>query len=57
MTEETIQITPQVAIRRGRHAGWWVSGRTRRGRRFMLTWWPTRRLADAIARLCSRIAG
>ncbi|MET0729208.1 MAG: hypothetical protein ABWZ76_13015 [Acidimicrobiales bacterium] len=40
----------QVVVRRGRHLGWWVDGRAARGRRFMLTWWPTHRMARAVAR-------
>ena len=40
----------QVVIRRGRHFGWWVEGRSARGRLFMLTWWPTERMARAVAR-------
>jgi hypothetical protein len=41
----------QVVVRRGRHFGWWVEGRKRNGRRFMLTWWPTEGLARTVARL------
>jgi hypothetical protein len=40
----------RVVVRRGRHWGWWVDGRSARGGRFMLTWWPTRRIARAVAR-------
>ena len=39
----------QVVIRRGRHFGWWVVGRSAAGRLFMMTWWPTEGLARAIA--------
>jgi hypothetical protein len=41
----------KVVVRRGRHIGWWVEGRKRNGRRFMLTWWPTEGLARTVARL------
>ena len=39
-----------VVVRRGRHVGWWVDGRYATGGRFMLTWWPTERIARAVAR-------
>jgi hypothetical protein len=41
----------QVVVRRGRRLGWWVEGRWANGRLFMLTWWPTQGLAQAVARL------
>jgi hypothetical protein len=41
----------QVALRRGRRVGWWVEGRSASGRLFMKTWWPSRGLARAVARL------
>lgn len=41
----------QVALRRGRRVGWWVEGRSTGGRLFMKTWWPSRGLARAVARL------
>ena len=40
-----------VVLRRGRHIGWWVEGRSAGGRLFMKTWWPTEGLARAVARL------
>ena len=40
-----------MVIRRGRRFGWWIEGRNRNGRRYMLTWWPTRGLATMIARM------
>ncbi len=40
-----------VTLHRGRHLGWWVEGRRANGRLFMMTWWPARGLARAIARL------
>jgi hypothetical protein len=40
-----------VTVSRGRHFGWWVDGRKANGRRSMKTWWPTERMAQAIARL------
>ena len=40
-----------VAVRPGRHHGWWVEGRRANGRLFMMTWWPSQRLADGVARL------
>ena len=39
----------QVVIRRGRHFGWWVVGRSGAGRLFMMTWWPTEGLARTVA--------
>jgi hypothetical protein len=39
----------QVVIRRGRHFGWWVIGRSAAGRLFMVSWSPTQGLAQAIA--------
>ena len=41
----------QVVLRRGRHFGWWVVGRKRNGRLFMMTWWPSQGLAMTVARL------
>ncbi|MFP3713535.1 hypothetical protein [Puerhibacterium sp. TATVAM-FAB25] len=41
----------QVAVHLGRHVGWWVEGRSARGRLFMKTWWPTEAMARAVARL------
>jgi hypothetical protein len=41
----------QVAVHRGRHFGWWVEGRKANGRLFMMTWWPVRSWARAVARL------
>jgi hypothetical protein len=40
----------RVVVRRGGHYGWWVDGRSARGSRFMLTWWPTERIARTVAR-------
>ena len=40
-----------VVLRKGRHIGWWVEGRSAGGRLFMKTWWPTEGLARAVARL------
>jgi hypothetical protein len=40
----------QVVLRRGRHVGWWVEGRSASGRLFMKTWWPTQGLARTVAR-------
>ena len=40
----------QVTVRPGRHFGWWVEGRRASGSLFMKTWWPTRSLAQAVAR-------
>ena len=40
-----------VIVRPGRHYGWWVEGRwVASGTLFMLTWWPTQAMAQAIAR-------
>jgi hypothetical protein len=41
----------QVAGWWGRRVGWWVEGRSAGGRLFMKTWWPTKGLARAVARL------
>jgi hypothetical protein len=41
----------QVVLRRGRHVGWWVEGRSAGGRLFMNTGWPTQGLAQVVARL------
>ena len=41
----------QVTLHRGRHIGWWVEGRWPNGHLFMMTWWPARSLARAVARL------
>jgi hypothetical protein len=41
----------QVVLPRGRRVGWWVEGRSAGGRLFMKTWWPTKGLARAVARL------
>jgi hypothetical protein len=45
----------KVVVRQGRRVGWWVEGRWAsgrlNGRLFMLTWWPTEGLAQAVARL------
>jgi hypothetical protein len=40
----------QVVLRRGRHLGWWVEGRSAGGRLFMKTRWPTQGLARVVAR-------
>lgn len=45
----------RLSIYGGRHAGWWVKGRSRKGR--MWTWWPTQKLALAAARFWQRIVG
>lgn len=47
----------RLAIYSGRHAGWWIKGRSRRGRTFMWTWWPTKNLAVGVARLWRRLVG
>jgi hypothetical protein len=39
-----------ATFRRGKHFGWWVIGRFSTGRLFMVTWWPTKGLADTVAR-------
>ena len=41
----------KVVVRPGKHFGWWVDGRSGRGRRFMLTWWPAKGLALFVSRL------
>jgi len=48
--EETMSAR-RVSVHRGRHLGWWVEGRWANGRLFMMTWWPTRGLAQAVARM------
>jgi len=40
----------RMIVRRGRHWGWWIEGRSAGGRLFMLTWWPTQNLARTVAR-------
>ena len=40
----------RVFVHRGRGTGWWIEGRSRRGRLFMKTWWPTQNLAAMVAR-------
>jgi len=40
----------RVVVRRGKHFGWWVDGWKESGGRFMLTWWPTERMANTVAR-------
>ena len=40
-----------------RHFGWWVEGRKASGGLFMKTWWPSRGLADLIARWTGGGAG
>ena len=47
----------RVVVRRGRHFGWWVDGRKESGSRFMLTWWPTEQMANAVARWVGRRVG
>ena len=37
---------PHFTIRPGRHVGWWIDGRRSNDRRFLLWWWPTRRMAE-----------
>jgi hypothetical protein len=46
----------QMTIYPGRHIGWWIDGRRTSGRRFMWTWWPTRNIAELVARLWARLA-
>ena len=41
----------RVLISQGRRFGWWVEGRSAGGRLFMKTWWPTRGLAQLVARM------
>ena len=41
----------RVTVKRGRHRGWWVEGRKASGGLFMMTWWPSQRLAEGVARL------
>ena len=50
MDAEPVNHRPLV-IRCGRRFGWWIEGRNTNGRRYMLTWWPTRGLATMIARM------
>jgi hypothetical protein len=45
-----------LVIRPGRRIGWWIDGRSTGGRRFMYTWWPTRRLASMVACCWARLA-
>ena len=45
----------QLSVRRGRHFGWWAEGRSRRGHRFMMTWWPTKGMALAVVRLWAAV--
>ena len=40
----------RVVVRRGRHLGWWVGGWKGSGGRFMLSRWPTERMANAMTR-------
>ena len=40
-----------VAVHRGKHLGWWVEGRKANGGLFMMTWWPARSWARAVARM------
>lgn len=40
-----------VAVRPGRHSGWWVEGRLASGRLSMINWVPSKGLADWVARL------
>jgi hypothetical protein len=48
--EETMKRR-QVTVHRGRHVGWWVEGRWANGHLFMMTWWPVKSWAEAVARL------
>jgi hypothetical protein len=41
-------VDREVVLRRGRHVGWWVEGRSAGGRLFMKTWWPTQGLARVV---------
>ena len=40
-----------LVIHRGRRFGWWIEGRKSNGRRYMLTWWPTKGFASFVARM------
>ena len=41
-----------LVIRRGRHFGWWIVGRSKG--LFMMDWWPTKGLAVRVANLWAR---
>jgi hypothetical protein len=41
-----------LVIRRDRHVGWWIEGRSKR--LFMMDWWPTKGLALRVANLWAR---
>lgn len=45
----------RLAVYGGRHVGWWIKGRSRTGRLFMLTWWPTRRVAMVVSNAWRRV--
>ena len=46
----------QIAVRPGRHFGWWAEGRKSNDKLFMKIWWPTRGIAEWIAGLFGRLA-
>ncbi len=54
--QESVGMDPPAAtyqplvIHAGRRFGWWIEGRKSNGRRYMLTWWPTKALASFVAR-------
>jgi hypothetical protein len=48
---------PHFTIRPGRHVGWWIDGRRANGRRFLLWWCPTRRIAEWALRVWLRLSG
>ena len=45
-----VMASRDVSVYRGRRFGWWVKGRRANGGLFMLTWWPTERMAETVAR-------
>ena len=42
--------TRDVSVKPGRRFGWWVEGRKANGKLFMKTWWPSRVMAETVAR-------
>ena len=52
-----METKPHFTIHPGRHVGWWIDGRRANGRRFLLWWWPTRRMADWSLRMRIRVTG
>jgi len=52
-----MEPAPDFTLRPGRHIGWWIDGRRANGRRFLLSWWPTRRMAAWSMRLWIRVTG